>query len=174
MRLIRGYIATSLDGYIADPDGGFDFLAPYPAEGPIYDQFIANIGTIVMGRGTYEAVARHSDWPYGDQRSIVVSTRDLGALPVGVEQWRTGEVDGLIGMLHGPDLPPGDVWVLGGGQLQQAFIDRGEIDRLQLFIVPEILGAGIPMIPPGARRGRLKLADVTRWDEIACLTYERC
>jgi dihydrofolate reductase len=163
MGRIVGFIAMSLDGYIAEPGGGLSFLDDYPAESPEYDAFIAGVGTVVMGRDTYDVVRRHMDWPYADKHAIIVTTRPAPDLVPGAEIWSSGEVDGLLAHLRSARLPDGDIWILGGGRLQQAFLDRGAIERLDLFILPEILGGGIPMIPPGAGRRRLKLLDLGTW-----------
>ena len=148
MAMIHGYIAASLDGYIATADGGVDWLNKYDDIGAgdfSYERFIASIRTVVMGRATYDAIAGFDvDWPYGDQRSIVVTTRPIEG-PVGpVETWSDG-VDALVAHLRA--LEDGDVWIVGGGRLQQTFIERGALDSLALFIAPELLGGGIPLFP---------------------------
>lgn len=164
MRRIVGFIANSLDGYIAEPGHGLSFLEGYPVESPEYDAFIAAVGTVVMGRDTYDVIRRHMDWPYADKRAVVVTTRPVDDLPAGATAWGGGDVDLLVPWLRtGADLPGGDVWIVGGGRLQQAVIDRGEMDRLDVFILPEILGDGVPMIPKGAARRRLKLLSVGTW-----------
>ena len=149
MATIRGYIAASLDGYIATADGGVDWLEKYGDVGGgelSYGRFIAGIRTVVMGRATYDAIAGFDvDWPYGGQRAIVVTSRPIDR-PVGpVESWSDG-VDALVDYLRALD--DGDVWIVGGGKLQQAIIERGALDSLALFIVPELLGGGLPLFPP--------------------------
>lgn len=149
MATIRGYIASSLDGYIASSDGTLDWLEKYGDVGGgdfSYGRFIAGIRTVVMGRGTYDAIAGFDgDWPYAEQRSIVVTSRPIDDPAGPVETWSDG-VDALIAHLR--SLDDGDVWLVGGGRLQQAFIERGGLDSLALFIAPEIVGAGIPLFPP--------------------------
>ncbi|WP_181699128.1 dihydrofolate reductase family protein [Chthonobacter albigriseus] len=156
MRRIRGYMAVSVDGFIAEPDGEVRFLEKYPAEGPVWDEFWSAIGTVVSGRGTWETVRRHGhDRFYEGRRGYVVTGTDPGILPRGFSPWHR-DVDDLIEELRSAELPPGDVWVLGGGLLQQAFLDRGAIDLLEIFVVPELVGEGIRMFP-GGRSGRLDL-----------------
>ncbi len=149
MATIHGYIAASVDGYIATADGGVDWLEKYGDVGAgafSYDRFIAGIRTVVMGRATYDAIAGFDvDWPYGEQRAIVVTSRPIER-PAGlIETWSDG-VDALVDHLRALD--DGDVWIVGGGRLQQAFIERGALDSLALFIAPELLGGGIPLFPP--------------------------
>lgn len=148
MSAIRGWIGASLDAYIASPDGSFDWLRKYEKVdmGEFgYDRFIAGIRTVVMGRATYDVVESiHDAWPYADKRSIVVTSRPIGDPPGAIETW--SDLDALIRHLRALD--DGDVWMIGGGLLQQAFIERGALDSLEVFIVPEIIGGGIPLFPP--------------------------
>ncbi len=158
MATIRGYIAVSLDGYIASSDGSLDWLNKYGDVGGgefSYERFIDGIRTVVMGRGTYDAIAGFDvGWPYGGKRAFVVTSRPFDP-PVGpVEKWSDG-VDALIAHLRALD--DGDVWVIGGGRLQQAFIERGALESLALFIAPEIIGSGIPLFPPNGFARPVKL-----------------
>lgn len=169
--MICGYIASTLDGYIAAPDHSFAFLDPYPAEDAGYEDFYAGIGTLVMGRNTFDVCRRSMQpWPYAGKRLIVVTSRTIADLPADAEVWAKG-VDALIDHLRTDVLQ--DVWIVGGGQLQQAFIDRDALDRLDQFIVPVILGGGIPLYPAAAQPRTLKLAEVGRFGEIAHLRLER-
>lgn len=169
--MICGYIASTLDGYIAASDHSFSFLDPYPAEDAGYEEFYAGIGTLVMGRNTYDVCRRTMQpWPYAGKRLIVVTSRTVADLPAGAETWTRG-VDALIEYLR--TAVEQDVWIVGGGQLQQAFIDRDALDRLDQFIVPVILGGGIPLYPDAAQERTLKLAEVGRFGQIAHLRLER-
>lgn len=149
MAKIRGWIASSLDGYIATKDGGLDWLTKYDSadeEGFGYERFIATVGTVVMGRATYDWLAAQDgvEWPYAEKRAIVVTSRPLEE-PIGkLETWSQG-VDSLIAYLR--ELEDGDVWMAGGGQLQQAFIERDALDTLEIFIMPDLIGSGIPLFP---------------------------
>lgn len=157
MARIVGYIATSLDGFIADRDNGLDWLTPKydellgPENQQHYAEFIARIRTTVMGRATYDWVlAQGSPSPYPDKRTIVVTSRPLPEAPAGIEIWREG-VDALVAHLRGRD--DGDVWLVGGGRLQMAFLERDALDEIEIFVIPEIIGGGAPLFPPtGLRR----------------------
>lgn len=169
--MICGYIASTLDGYIAAPDHSFSFLDPYPAEDAGYEDFYAGIGTLVMGRTTYEVCRRSvQPWPYAGKRLIVVTSSTIADLPADAETWTKG-IDALVAHLRADAVQ--DVWVVGGGRLQQAFIDRDALDRLDQFIVPVILGGGIPLYPEVMRSLTLKLTDVGRFGQIAHLRLER-
>lgn len=167
MTRIYGFIAASLDGYIADRDGGLDWLTPFDDVDSGYDAFIAEIGTVVMGRATYEAVrTMPGGWPYAGRRGLVVTSRPLDDAPAGVTAWTEG-VPALIDHVrtHGDGgESQGAAWVVGGGGLQAAFIAAGAFDRLDLFVIPVLLGGGIPLFPPGATPARrLQLEDTERY-----------
>ncbi|WP_439624919.1 dihydrofolate reductase family protein [Shinella sp.] len=147
MARILGYIAASLDGYIATEDDGLDWLFKYDSDDlgeHDYRLFIKRIRTVVMGRGTYDFIAKEpSPWAYGDQRVIVVTSNPIpdpkGALEV------RDDVDALVAELR--TLDDGDVWMLGGGKLQMAFLERDALDEIEIYIIPEMLGGGRPLFP---------------------------
>lgn len=157
MALILGYIATSLDGFIATADDQLDWLFRHdsPASGEKdYERFLSRIRTIVMGRGTYDYLARDpSPWAYHAQRVIVVTSRPISN-PKGVIETRT-DIDGLIAELRALD--DGDVWMLGGGKLQMAFIEKNALDEIHVFVFPEIIGGGRPLFPSTGFQATLKL-----------------
>lgn len=147
MARILGYIAASLDGFIATDDDGLDWLFKYDGMdlgAHDYRTFIKGIRTVVMGRGTYDVIAGEPmPWAYGDQRVLVVSSRALSE-PKGPLELRR-DVDALIAELRALD--DGDVWMLGGGKLQMAFLERGALDEIEIYVIPELLGGGRPLFP---------------------------
>src|SRR6185503_1084733 len=80
----RVYIAQSLDGYIARPDGAIDWLRPFDSVDYGYEQFMAEIGTVVMGRKAYELARSFGDWPYPLVRSLVITSQALDDMPPSV------------------------------------------------------------------------------------------
>ncbi len=165
MARILGYIASSLDGMIAAENDDLDWLFKY--EGMDlgdhdYATFLKGIGTVVMGRGTYEFIARDpSPWAYGDQRVIVVTSRPIDN-PKGALLIRS-DVDALIAELR--TLTDGDVWMLGGGQLQMAFLQRGALDEIEIYVMPELLGGGRPLFPSTGLRASPKLVSAKAIDK---------
>jgi len=160
MARIVGYIATSLDGFIAKPDGNLDWLVSqqFDAGEFTYEAFIKTIRTVVMGRDTYDWLEKEPmDWPYADQRAIVVTSRPMPNPKGEIEIWSNG-VDALIAHLRA--LEDGDVWMIGGGRLQMAFMERGALDEIEIYVIPELLGAGIPLFPPTGFRASPKLLSV--------------
>lgn len=147
MARILGYIASSLDGMIADQDDNLDWLFAYDGMelgDHDYNKFLKRIRTVVMGRRTYDFIARQpSDWAYGAQRVIVVTSRPIEN-PVAEIEVRS-DVDALVNELRALD--DGDIWMLGGGQLQMAFLERGALDEIEIYVMPEMLGSGRPLFP---------------------------
>lgn len=147
MARILGYIASSLDGMIADQDDNLDWLFAYDGMelgDHDYNKFLKRIRTVVMGRRTYDFIARQpSDWAYGAQRVIVVTSRPIEN-PVAEIEVRS-DVDALVNELRALD--DGDVWMLGGGQLQMAFLERGALDEIEIYVMPEMLGGGRQLFP---------------------------
>jgi dihydrofolate reductase len=147
MARIVGYIATSLDGFIVDSAGSLQWLYTSPVElgEHHYDNFIKRIRTVVMGRGTYDwLAAQKAGWAYGEQRSLVVTSRPVDN-PLGPLETRS-DVNAVIAELRALD--DGDVWMLGGGQLQMAFMERGALDEIEIYVMPKIIGGGVPLFPP--------------------------
>jgi len=147
MAKILGYIATSLDGFIAAPRDNLDWLFRYDGMDlgeHDYSRFMKRIRTVVMGRGTYDFIANdEGPWPYGQQRVIVVTSQPI-ADPKGALETRS-DVGSLIAELR--SLQDGDVWMLGGGQLQMAFMERGALDEIEIYVMPELIGGGTPLFP---------------------------
>lgn len=145
------YIAVSLDGFIARPDGALDWLPGATPESPPwppgeetesygYDAFMSRIDTLVMGRGSFDAVRGSSPWPYAGKRVIVLS-RTLGPADMseGAEVWN-GTPEALAQHLAGST----GVYV-DGGQTIQSFLRLGLIDELILTRIPVLIGAGRPL-----------------------------
>jgi len=148
---IRIYAAISVDGFIADAAGSVDWLDAYPAEPVLFGRFIEDVGTIVCGRATYEN-GRNRGWPAGP-RTIVLTSRPLDAAP-NVET-RPGPVGALIDELRERD-DARDVWLMGGGRLLAAFLDADAVDQIIVFIVPHVLGSGVPLFDGLMRARRLR------------------
>lgn len=151
----RAYMAVSVDGYIARADGSVDWLHDYDPVEFGYNDFYAGLGHIVMGRASYEqARALSPDWPYADKPCTVVTSQALPDMPSGV---RTHSAD-FAALAH--DLrrttPSGDIWLFGGAQLWAGFLAAGAVDRFELYVIPILLGQGMPLLP-AAQDARLAL-----------------
>jgi dihydrofolate reductase len=157
MARIVGYIATSLDGFIATPDENLDWLTQQPDLNlgeHDYHNFIKTIRTVVMGRATYEWIARYPGaWEYDGKRVIVVTSRPIDT-PKGPLETRS-DIDSLINELRALD--DGDVWMVGGGRLQMSFMERGALDEIEIYVISEIIGSGIPLFPATGLRASPRL-----------------
>ncbi len=151
MGQIRGMIACTLDGFAADTEGGVGWLMPWHEVDYGYSDFAAQIGTVVLGRKTFQQLGSLSaDWPYPGKRAIVVG-KGLGApLAAGAETW-SGGIPALVDELRAE---PSDSWVVGGPMLQSAFLELDALDRLEVAIVPHLLGRGIRLFPEMRAPGR--------------------
>ena len=168
------YTATTLDGYIADPDDSLDwlFVQEIDEDGPLnYAAFIADVGALVMGATTYEWIrARVADgrekWSY-TVPTVVLTHRDLPAIEGADVRFTAGDV----ATVHA-DLTAAaggkDVWVVGGGDLAGQFADAGLLDEMVVAIAPVTLGAGRPLFP---RRYALRLTELARNGAFACARY---
>lgn len=160
MGRVRFFFAASLDGYIADPSGSVDFLDGFD-EDHGYDAFIADVGTLVMGRDTYDFVEGSGSWPYGEMPTIVLTHRAIEH-PLGRLETRVvDDISAFARELRA--LPGGDVWIAGGGKVMGAFLAAGEVDTIQVTIVPLALGSGIPMYAASrSSNNRYSLTDLMR------------
>jgi len=140
--MIRGFIAASADGYVADEDGGVDWLEPFNDVDFGYEQFSATLDAVVLGRKTFEQILSFdTGWPYRGKKGFVVSSFSLDVPFEGVAVWNDG-IESLAAHLNEQAL---ESWVVGGPTLQSAFIEEGLMERLELFVVPILLGKGIAL-----------------------------
>jgi dihydrofolate reductase len=138
------FIGTSVDGFIARPDGALDFLPPGGGEPHGYDEFIASVDALVIGRNTFETVLKFPEWPYGSKRVVVLSSR-----PVDVSAVRGGRVEQMAGspaeIVAKLEAAGARHIYVDGGITIQGFLRAGLIQRLIITRVPVLIGAGIPL-----------------------------
>lgn len=154
MTRITYFVAASLDGHIAGPDGELDWLPPVDPSGGEdygYRAFYESVDGIVMGRRTYEACRTLGAWPYaGKPCWVMTHRRDLGGLPADTEltsatpsqlhtHWRS------LGLQH--------VFLVGGSEIARAFLDAELLHELVLSTVPVALGGGVPLFAPRVGAG---------------------
>jgi len=137
------FIGTSLDGFIARANGDLDFLPPGGGEPHGYDEFMATVDALVIGRKTFETVLTFEMWPYGDKLVFVLSTRPLATPPLGaVVERMSGAPADIVSQLAARGIQ--HVYVDGGITIQR-FLQAGLIQHLIITRVPVLIGAGIPL-----------------------------
>jgi dihydrofolate reductase len=137
------FVGTSLDGFIARPNGDLDFLPPGGGEPHGYAEFMDSVDALVIGRKTFETVLSFDKWPYGDKPVFVLSTHAPTPAPVGaVVEHLSGEPSEIVSRLEARGI--GHVYVDGGITIQR-FLRAGLIQRLIITRVPVLIGDGIPL-----------------------------
>jgi dihydrofolate reductase len=171
MRKIIVYIATSADGYIARPDGDVGWLdRPEPPGGYGMGSFLRKVDTVLWGRKTYDVGRKLGQVSFPGKTSFVFS-RSRGRRLTGPAQLVTGDVAGFAWRLR--RAKGKDVWLMGGGELIASFLDAGEVDELIVFVVPVLIGKGIPLIAPRHRDVPLTLLDSRKYaDGVVRLHYQ--
>ena len=140
------FIGTSLDGFIARENGDLDFLPPGGGEPHGYDEFMATVDALVIGRKTFETVLTFDTWPYGEKLVFVLSTGALAPAPHGaVVERMSGPPADIVSQLTARGIHHAYV---DGGITIQRFLEAGLIQRLIITRVPVLIGAGIPLFGP--------------------------
>ena len=153
--MVSIFIGTSLDGFIARPDGALDFLPPGGGEPHGYDEFIASVDAIVIGRKTFETVLTLGPWPYGSKRVLVLSSHpvDLSAARGAVLEQMAGPPAEIVSRLAASGAH--HLYVDGGITIQ-GFLRAGLVQRLIITRVPVLIGEGIPLFGALPRDIRLR------------------
>src|ERR1700680_645157 len=148
------FIATSIDGYIARQDGALDWLPVDGGEPHGYNEFIATVDAIVIGRKTFEIVLGFDTWPYGKKQVVVLTSRPRElAVPEGaVCDVMSGTPQEVVARLTERGMKH---LYIDGGVTIQGFLAAGLIQRLIITRIPVLLGSGIPLFGPLSRDIRL-------------------
>jgi len=165
------FIACSLDGYIATPEGDLGWLerAARPGEDYGYDEFMSTVDALAMGRRTYDHIAGLDPLPFGEREVFVFTSTECEPRE-GVTFWRptprrayaTWQERGLERVY------------VDGGLLIGSFLEEGLIDDLTLTVVPLLLGAGRPLFNSGRPPAALTLTGVRQWPSgLVNLSYDR-
>jgi dihydrofolate reductase len=140
------FVGASVDGFIARADHTLDFLDAGGSEPHGYEEFIASVDALVIGRKTYEVVLAFDTWPYGSKPVFVLSTRRLAAAPAeAVVERLSGAPEKIVSRLTARGLR--HIYVDGGLTIQR-FLRAGLIQHLIVTRVPVLIGNGIPLFGP--------------------------
>ena len=178
MGLTQYYTATTLDGFIADPNNSLEWLFSRRREDDgmlSYGEFLAAVGALAMGSTTYEWIVAHEfagknpaewTWPY-DVPAWVFTHRELTVVPNAQIEFTSADVATVHEEMA---RAAGDrnVWLVGGGDLVGQFADAGLLDEVLVMIAPVTLGGGAPLLP---RRLELSLEELGRNGDFACARF---
>jgi dihydrofolate reductase len=139
------YIATSLDGFIARSDGDISWLNKYEGgkEDYGYGEFYKEVGASIMGANTYEKSLTLAGGIDKKMPTYVITHRELQTIPDTNISFYSGSLSELVNKIHNNTNK--NIWLVGGGQLAQAFLQENLIDRIILSTIPIILGEGISL-----------------------------
>lgn len=167
-RRLRYHVAVSLDGFIAGPNGEYDWIVMDPSIdfAALYKEF----DTVVMGRKTYEVTAGQGGDGTMPGMEVVVFSRTL--TPTARRGFRIVNDDPREVVAALKTKPGRDIWLFGGGSLFGSLLEAGLVDTVEVAVVPVLLGEGVPLLPPGATT-KLVLTDQKTLPEsgIVALAY---
>ena len=150
------FVGASVDGFIARSDGGLDWLPVGGGEPHGYDEFMASVDALVIGRKTYETVLGFEAWHYGAKPVFVLSSKALAPAPAGANVERMeGEPVEILAALSRQGIR--HAYVDGGATIQE-FLRAGAIDRLIITRVPVLIGTGVSLF--GESHGDIALRHV--------------
>jgi dihydrofolate reductase len=149
MAKVTLFIACSIDGFIAKPDGNLDWLNSFPNPDNIdhgYSDLMKNTSCIVMGRKTYTDILGFGiEWPYSGYTTYVLSNASSFKTETPDTKILSGDIAGFIDQIKVSEKK--DIWLAGGGQTVTYFLNRDLVDRMIISVIPVILGDGIPLFP---------------------------
>jgi dihydrofolate reductase len=169
MRPVRYNVAASLDGYIAGPDGAFDWIPMDPEVD--FGAIFAKIDTVLLGRRSYEVVLAGGQAWWAPGTRVYVASRTLNA-EEHPDVTIIGEDAGRAVSELRAEEGDGEIWLFGGGELFRSLLAEGQVDTVEVTIVPILLGGGVPLLPPEAPRTALQLTGTKQYPSgMVSLTY---
>ena len=168
MRRVQYSVAMSLDGYIADPNGGYDWIVIDPEID--FEAMFKDFDTVLMGRKSYDAAVRQGGYGMPGKKTYVFSRtlrqQDCPDATVSDDVRKTVTA---LKQEQGKD-----IWLFGGGELFRSMLDLGLVDAIEVAVIPVLLGSGLPMLPSPATRAKLKLTQERLYQKTGTLllTYD--
>jgi dihydrofolate reductase len=154
MRLVRYNVAASLDGFIADAEGRYDWIPNDPTVD--FEGLFARVDTVLLGRRTYESMQGQYGPGFKSGTRIYLFSRTLHA---GDHPGVTLVSDAAAATVEALRSESGskEIWLFGGGSLFASLLADGQVDRVEVTVVPVLLGGGTPLLRGGSERANLKL-----------------
>ena len=155
------FVGTSVDGFLARPNGDLDFLDA-GSEPHGYAEFFATVDALVIGRNTFETVLAFPEWPYGKKPVVVLSSRplDFSKVPEAAIEQMSGSPAEITSKLAARGYK--HIYVDGGITVQE-FLRAGQIQRLTITRVPVLIGEGIPLFGSLLRDIKLRHVATTQY-----------
>jgi len=167
------YVAASLDGYIATPDGGVDWLSAYGTgdEDYGYAAFYRSVDALIEGSKTYEQALGFGEWPHSGKPCWVCTRRSFEAKHPEVRFTRASPAE-VVAELRRSNLRR--VWLVGGGRLAASFRAQGLIDEYIVSVIPTVLGSGVPVLGSPGPQENLTLVECKSYPSgLVQLSYVR-
>ncbi|NOT35273.1 MAG: dihydrofolate reductase [Candidatus Eisenbacteria bacterium] len=166
MRRVRLSVATSLDGYIAGPNGESDWIVMDPDMD--FGALMGAFDTVLLGRKTYEATRHHGGGGMPGVQAYVFSRtlrqEDCPGVIVSADPAAT--VTAL------KSTPGKDIWLFGGGGLFGSLLKLGLVDSVEVAVIPVLLGAGLPLLPNASMQSKLRLAKHRIYEKTGTVSLE--
>lgn len=168
MRPVRYNVAASLDGYIGSADGGYDWIPNDPTVD--FAAIFAKVDTILIGRTSYEEALKTGTAAWSPSARVYVFSSTLKQADHPKVTIVNGDAAAAVQQLRN-EPGDGEIWLWGGGQLFRSLVAAGQVDRLEITLVPVLLGKGVPL-NPGAPQTKLSLLSTHRYPSgMVTLTY---
>lgn len=152
MRRVRYSVAMSLDGYIAGPQGEYDWIIMDPEID--FGALIQDFDTMLMGRKSYEATRAMGGGGAMPRMEAYVCSRTLSQADC-PDATVSDQPATLVNELKAK--AGKDIWLFGGGDLFRSLLDLRLVDTVEVAVIPVLLGGGVPLLPPPAELARLQL-----------------
>ena len=165
------FIASSLDGYIATKDESLEWLFKVEGDGDNgFSEFYETVDTVLMGKRTYDWVMKQEmeEFPYKNKECYVF-TRSSYEDTENVK-FVNDDINNFVNKLKNKD--GNNIWVVGGGELLNTFIQENVVDEFIITIAPTIIGNGIPLFKEGNQQLDLSLKGTKRFNQFIELHYE--
>ncbi|GAE86572.1 dihydrofolate reductase family protein [Bacteroides reticulotermitis] len=174
MKKIILYIAVSIDGRIAEPDGGIEWLSEFPITKEMnygYKEFMASIDTIIMGGRSWRELSNMDAMgAYANKAVYVVSRHDWGEK--GNIKFITENVIGRIVDLRNETGK--DIWLFGGGELVSMLLAADLVDKMRIAYIPVVLGKGVPLFPEQPKESKWELIESKNYSSgIIMVEYQK-